>query len=108
MGVLIYNQLVRYRNLVREALSGMDVQLKRRHDLIPNIVNSVAGYQQHEKNVLTETTRLRSELNNPHFHSHNLGQYWNAIEGADGDGRFYRYLVVLECGDRCVKNFSIR
>ncbi len=56
-----YNRLVRGRLLVREAFSGMDVQLKRRHDLIPNLVRTVQGYASFEKSVLEEVTRLRSQ-----------------------------------------------
>jgi len=59
--VVIYNGLVRGRILVREAFSGIDVQLKRRHDLIPNLVSTVAGYARHEKNVLEQVTRLRAQ-----------------------------------------------
>jgi LemA protein len=56
-----YNRLVRGRLLVREAFSGMDVQLKRRHDLIPNLVSTVQGYAAFEKSVLADLTRLRSQ-----------------------------------------------
>lgn len=58
--VLIYNALVRGRLLVREGFSGIDVQLKRRHDLIPNLVSAVKGYAAHENRVLEEVTRLRA------------------------------------------------
>lgn len=59
--VLIYNRLVRLRQHVRESWSDIDVQLKRRHDLIPNLVSTVRGYAAHERTVLDEVTRLRSE-----------------------------------------------
>lgn len=59
--VAIYNRLVRGRILVREAFSGVDVQLKRRHDLIPNLVNTVEGYADFERSVLDEVIRLRSQ-----------------------------------------------
>lgn len=55
-----YNRLVRQRNLVKEAWSGIDVQLKRRHDLVPNLVRVVEAYASHEKDVLEEVTRLRA------------------------------------------------
>lgn len=58
--IAIYNGLVRKRNLVREAWSGIDVQLKRRYDLIPNLVETVKGYSKHEEGVFTEVARLRS------------------------------------------------
>ncbi|HOW42219.1 MAG TPA: LemA family protein [Candidatus Omnitrophota bacterium] len=62
LGAVLYNHLVRDRMLVREAWSGIDVQLKRRHDLIPNIVESVKGYMGFEQKVLEDVTRLRSQL----------------------------------------------
>jgi LemA protein len=58
--IVIYNRLVKGRQLVREAWSGIDVQLKRRADLIPNLVEVVRGYAQHERGLLEELTRLRS------------------------------------------------
>lgn len=57
----IYNSLIRLRNQVKEGWSGIDVQLKRRHDLIPNLVESVKGYQQHEKSTFEEVTNLRNQ-----------------------------------------------
>jgi len=59
-GVTIYNGLVRMRNMVEEAWSGIDVQLKRRTDLIPNLVSTVKGYAAHEKGTLEEVVRLRN------------------------------------------------
>lgn len=59
--VAIYNRLVRARNLVEEAWSGMDVQLKRRADLIPNLVETVKGYMRHERGVLEQVTTLRAQ-----------------------------------------------
>ena len=50
--ILVYNGLVRMRNMVQEAWSGIDVQLKRRTDLIPNLVSTVKGYAEHEKGTL--------------------------------------------------------
>lgn len=61
VSVWLYNCLVRCRNRVKEAWSGIDVQLKRRHDLIPNLVRTVDAYASHERNLLQEVTRLRSE-----------------------------------------------
>jgi LemA protein len=63
--VFMYNRFVRQRNILNEAWSGIDVQLKRRHDLIPNIVETVKGYARHEKSVLEEITNLRSRLSGP-------------------------------------------
>jgi LemA protein len=55
-----FNRLVRQRNLVREAWSGIDVQLKRRHDLVPGLVESVRGHAAFERGVLEDVTRLRA------------------------------------------------
>jgi LemA protein len=58
-GVFAYNGMIRSRNMVDEAWSGIDVQLKRRHDLIPNLVESVKGYAAHERDVLQAVTDAR-------------------------------------------------
>jgi LemA protein len=58
--VAIYNGLVGRRNRVDEALSQIQVQLKRRHDLIPNLVEAVKGYMQFEQKVLTDVTNARA------------------------------------------------
>jgi LemA protein len=58
--VVIYNRLVGLRNQVRNGWSQIDVQLKRRADLIPNLVNAVQGYLDHESRVLTEITNARA------------------------------------------------
>ncbi|MBN3038064.1 MAG: LemA family protein [Candidatus Omnitrophica bacterium] len=58
----IYNRFIRLSNLTKEAWSGIDVQLKRRYDLIPKIVDTVKGYAEHEKNLLEEVTSIRSRL----------------------------------------------
>jgi LemA protein len=55
-----FNRLVRGRNLVREGFSGIDVQLKRRQDLVPNLVETVRGYADFERTVLEEVTAARS------------------------------------------------
>jgi len=57
--VWLFNSCVRLRNRAREAFSGVDVQLKRRHDLVPNLVRTVAAYAKHEREALEEVTRLR-------------------------------------------------
>ncbi|NJD30035.1 MAG: LemA family protein [Chloroflexi bacterium] len=56
----IYNSLVQKRNRIEEALGQIQVQLKRRHDLIPNLINAVKGYMQFEQNVLTQVTEARA------------------------------------------------
>jgi LemA protein len=62
--VLAYNGLVRARQVVREAWSGIDVQLKRRADLIPNLIETVKGYASHERKTLEEVTELRTRAQN--------------------------------------------
>jgi LemA protein len=57
----IYNGLVRARNKVDEAWSGIDVQLKRRHDLIPNLVETVKGYASHEAATFEKVTAARAD-----------------------------------------------
>lgn len=58
--VLMYNGLVRQRNVVDQTWAQIDVQLKRRHDLIPNLVNAVKGYMGFEQTVLTDVTNARA------------------------------------------------
>ena len=58
--VVTYNSFIRSRNKVDEAWSGIDVQLKRRHDLVPNLVESVKGYAAHESATLAAVTQARA------------------------------------------------
>ena len=58
--IAIYNGLIRLKNRVDEAWSDIDVQLKRRYDLIPNLVNTVKGYASHEKEVFEKVTEART------------------------------------------------
>ncbi|MCL2354325.1 MAG: LemA family protein [Oscillospiraceae bacterium] len=58
--IVMYNRLVRLRVRVKNAWSQIDVQLQRRFDLIPNLIETVKGYMGHEANVLTEVARLRT------------------------------------------------
>ena len=58
--IALYNGLVRLKNRVDEAWSDIDVQLKRRYDLIPNLVNTVKGYASHEKDLLEKVTEART------------------------------------------------
>lgn len=60
--ILLFNSLVRLKNNVKNSFSQIDVQLKRRNDLIPNLVNSVKGYMKHEKSTLTELTKARTAM----------------------------------------------
>ncbi len=58
--ISIYNKLVRLRNLMQEGWSGIDVQLKKRYDLVPNLINTVKGYATHEKEVFENVAAMRS------------------------------------------------
>lgn len=76
-----YNRLVRLRNQVRTAWADIDVQLTRRHDLVPQLVSSVRGYASHEQTVLQAVTDLRSQaltLRSPA----RLGEIETALEQA--------------------------
>lgn len=58
--IAVFNSLIRLRNNTKEAWSDIDVQLKRRYDLIPNLVNTVKGYAQHERELLEKVTQARA------------------------------------------------
>jgi LemA protein len=60
-GAILFNRLVRTRQMAAEGWSGIDVQLKRRADLIPNLVETVKGYAAHERALFNEITALRTE-----------------------------------------------
>ena len=60
MAISLYNRLVRLRNNREQAFADVDVQLKQRHDLIPQLVEAVKGYMGHERGVLTEITEARA------------------------------------------------
>lgn len=74
--VIIYNSLVRKRNIYKNAFSQIDVQLKRRHDLIPNLVETARGYLKHEKETLEAVTKARNTA----------AQAIKAIEAGSGSG----------------------
>ncbi len=65
--ILMYNSLVAKKNQVENIFAGIDAQLKKRYDLIPNLVASVSKYMEHEKSILEEVTKLRSEANKPNI-----------------------------------------
>lgn len=58
--IMIYNGLIRFKNRTKEAWSDIDVQLKRRYDLIPNLIETVKGYAQHEKETLERVIQARN------------------------------------------------
>jgi LemA protein len=84
MAVSIYNRLVRLRNNREQAFADIDVQLKQRHDLIPQLVDSVKGYMGHERGVLTEITEARSNAMKATTINEKIaaeGRLSNALEG---------------------------
>jgi len=60
--IFLYNKLITLKNRIKNAWAQIDVQLKRRYNLIPNLVNAVKGYMKHEKGVLKEVTEMRANL----------------------------------------------
>lgn len=78
-----YNSLVTLRERIREALSSIDIQLKRRTDLIPNLVETVKGYAKHERGVFEEVTKARTSLmnaNSPQEKADANNQVTNALK----------------------------
>ena len=86
----IYNSLISLKNRVKNAWSQIDVQLKRRHDLIPNLVETAKGYMKHEKETLENITRARSAAAG----AGSVGDKAKA-EGALS-GALSRFLMVVE------------
>lgn len=84
VGVLIlfiiglYNSLIRLRNQVKNSWAQIDVQLKRRNDLIPNLMNTVKGFMKHEKDVLESVTKARTAVMN-------AGSDINKVSKASGE-----------------------
>ncbi|MBI4143705.1 LemA family protein [Candidatus Woesearchaeota archaeon] len=60
--IYVYNALVRLKNEIKNSWAQIDIQLKRRHDLIPNLIETVKGYAKHEKGLLTEITKERTAV----------------------------------------------
>jgi LemA protein len=79
--ILIYNGLVRLRNRIDNAWSQIDVQLKRRYDLIPNLVETVKGYAAHERQVFENVTQARADAINAQGPAQQA-QAENALSGA--------------------------
>ncbi len=90
--ILTYNGLVRLRNQMRNAWSQIDVQLKRRHDLIPNLVETVKGYAAHERQTLEAVTAARNAAVGA------IGKGVGAQAKAEGEltGALSRLLAVAE------------
>lgn len=88
--VVLYNGLVRARNMVDESWSGIDVQLKRRHDLVGNLVESVKGYAAHERELLQKVTDARAAADRA------SGPQQSAVAEAALTGPVNRLLAVAE------------
>ena len=86
----IYNALVRLRNQVENAWSQIDVQLKRRHDLIPNLVETAKGYMKHERGTFEAITKARSQA----MGANNVNDASKA-EGALGEA-LSKFMLVVE------------
>lgn len=84
--VVIYNRLVRLRNGYRNAFSQIDVQMKRRHDLIPNLVETVKGYAKHERETLEAVIAARNQAE----------QIREKLAGAVGDAQTMAQLGQAE------------
>ena len=88
--VIIYNLFIRDKNLIKEAWSGIDVQLKRRYNLIPSLVTTVKGYSIHEKSLFEEITEKRTQASN----INSIRE--KATAEADLSGMLKNLLVVVE------------
>jgi LemA protein len=86
----MYNSLVRLRNQVRNAWSQIDVQLKRRHDLIPNLIETVKGYMKHERETLENITQARSRA----MGADSVGE--KAKAESELNGAMNRFFLVVE------------
>ena len=84
--IFVYNGLITRRNRVDEAWSDIDVQLKRRYDLIPNLIETVKGYAKHERELLEKVTQARAEAvsvhDNPKAGPEAQGQVENQLSAA--------------------------
>jgi LemA protein len=88
--IAIYNSLIRLRNQVDNAWSQIDVQLKRRHDLIPNLVETAKGYMKHERGTFEAVTEARSKA----MGARNVSEVAKA-EGALGEA-LSKFMLVVE------------
>jgi LemA protein len=84
VGVALYNGLIRLRNLVQESWRQIDVELNRRHDLIPNLVETVKGYASHERETLEAVTNARAAAAAPGSSPAQQAQQENVLTQALG------------------------
>lgn len=80
--VVLYNGIVSQRNLVDEAASQIDVQLQRRADLLPNLLETVKGYAKHERETLTTVTQMRAAISDPNASLADKVKADNQLSGA--------------------------
>ena len=78
--IMTYNRFIKLVNLVKESWSGIDVQLKRRFNLIPNLIETVKGYAKHESETLEEVTRMRTGTDDVHERGAEEGRISKAIQ----------------------------
>ena len=89
------NSIIAARNRVDESWSGIDVQLKRRHDLVPNLVETVKGYAAQEKDVLTSVVEARAfHIQERHHHVHCVVFARTPAGGVDVVTQFFRFVHV--------------
>jgi len=86
--LLIYNGLISKKNQVDNAFAGIDVQLKKRYDLIPNLVSTVKEYAKHERDTLEKITMLRSQAMAPGVERENEVKINNELTGLLGGLKF--------------------
>jgi LemA protein len=107
--ILIRNSMVGSRNRVDEAWSGIDVQLKRRHDLVPNLVESVKGYAQHEQATFEKVTQARAaamQAEGPAQASQAEGMLSQALGGLRVVAEQYPELRATENFQQLMRNLS--
>ena len=95
----MYNSLIRLKNRVEEAWSDIDVQLKRRYDLIPNLIETVKGYAAHERETLDAVTQARANATSTHIDASDVTpEQIAAMAGAESalSGALSRLLAVAE------------
>ena len=79
-GIMTYNRFIKLVNMVKESWSGIDVQLKRRFNLIPNLIETVKGYAKHEAETLEELTKMRTGTDDVHERGAEEGRISKAIQ----------------------------
>jgi LemA protein len=107
--ILIRNSIIGSRNRVDEAWSGIDVQLKRRHDLVPNLVESVKGYAQHEQATFENVTKARAaamQASGPAEASQAEGLLTQALGGLRVVAEQYPQLRATENFQQLMRNLS--